>query len=106
GYSRHSHAHIRRRSCPGPPLTVSSDSSKPLASTSTGGGADPERSPFVRLVLRILPPLARPHTAAKVPGSPARCLLRLLQAPRLLLDRRQCRPRRGARPAPPPGTRS
>src|SRR5690606_9129791 len=53
GYSRPSRAHIRRRRCPGPPLAVSSDSSKPLASSSTGGNADPDEEPVLPLLQEL-----------------------------------------------------
>jgi hypothetical protein len=45
--------HLRRRRSPFPVLAVSSDSSKPLASTSTGGGADPDEEPVLPLLQEL-----------------------------------------------------
>ncbi|XP_044951956.1 uncharacterized protein LOC123402138 isoform X2 [Hordeum vulgare subsp. vulgare] len=60
GYSRPSRSLLRRRRCPSPLLAVSSDSSKPLASSSTGGGADPDEEPVLPLLQELADCLVLP----------------------------------------------
>ncbi|KAM3223731.1 hypothetical protein ACQJBY_057226 [Aegilops geniculata] len=60
GSSRPTRFHLRRRRCPGPLLAVSSDSSKPLASSSTGGGADPDEEPVLPLLQELADCLVLP----------------------------------------------
>ncbi|KAI4983030.1 hypothetical protein ZWY2020_023522 [Hordeum vulgare] len=60
GSSRPSRFLLRRRRCPSPLLAVSSDSSKPLASSSTGGGADPDEEPVLPLLQELADCLVLP----------------------------------------------
>uniref|UniRef100_A0ACD5Z4N8 Uncharacterized protein n=1 Tax=Avena sativa TaxID=4498 RepID=A0ACD5Z4N8_AVESA len=58
--SRPSRFHLRRSRFPAPLLAVSSDSSKPLASSSTGGGADPDEEPVLPLLQELADCLVLP----------------------------------------------
>uniref|UniRef100_A0ACD5YQ86 Uncharacterized protein n=1 Tax=Avena sativa TaxID=4498 RepID=A0ACD5YQ86_AVESA len=58
--SRTSLLHIRQRRFPAPVLAVSSDSSKPLASSSTGGGAGPDEDPVLPLLQELADCLVLP----------------------------------------------
>ncbi|KAM3245115.1 hypothetical protein ACQJBY_056439 [Aegilops geniculata] len=60
GPSRPSRVYIRRRRFPSPLPAVSSDSSKPLASSSTGGGADPDKEPVLPLLQELADCLVLP----------------------------------------------